>query len=196
MRVIDGVVSLYIVPIDADHVALVDCGMDPMGAAVLAALAERHLRADQVSAVFITHRHGDHVGGCDLFTKARLYALPDAAPAANQGLTVLRDGETTVLGKLRVTAYAVPGHTPDSAAYLAAGVLFLGDAAMAGADGTSISASARRFEGERADPDTEHLNVQPLRDLHARLVADQSTVNELAFGHSSPIVGTAFAVVR
>ncbi len=48
---------------------------------------------------------------------------------------VLRDGETVTLGKVSVQAFAIPGHTPGSAAYLVNGVLFLGDAADISNDG-------------------------------------------------------------
>ncbi len=43
--------------------------------AILAALGRRGLAASSVSAISLTHGHGDHVAGCRLFPDAKIYAL-------------------------------------------------------------------------------------------------------------------------
>jgi glyoxylase-like metal-dependent hydrolase (beta-lactamase superfamily II) len=183
IRVVDGVVSAYIVPLDASHVALVDCGMDPEAKALLTELTSHGFTADSVQAIFVTHRHADHVGGCERFPNAKLYAFADAEP--DPSITTVTDGQVIALGSVELTAFAVPGHTPDSGAYLAAGVLYLGDAAMLDTDGHVI-ASPRRFHGATHEPDRDKLNLPPLLALHAR-IAQRTDVVQLAFGHSAPI---------
>lgn len=188
IRVVDGVVSAYIVPLDATHVALVDCGMDPEAKALLAELTSRGFSADSVQAIFVTHRHGDHVGGCERFPNAKLYAFPDGE--SDPSITTVTDGQVVTLGSVEVTAFGVPGHTPDSGAYLASGVLYLGDAAMLDKDGHTILASPMRFQGATHEPDRDKLNVPPLLALHER-IAKRTDVVQLAFGHSAPTDDTS-----
>ncbi len=184
IRIVDGIVSAYLLPIDANQAALVDCGMDPEATAILETLATHGLTADSITAIFVTHLHGDHVGGCERFPNAKLYL---AGADADPSIVPVTDGQTTTLGSLSVTAYSVPGHTADSIAYLANGVLYLGDAAMLSDDGRTVKASPRRFQGATHEPDTAKLNVPPLRQLHERLVAQKADVRQLAFGHSAPL---------
>lgn len=183
IRVLDGPVSAYIVTVDEHRVALVDCGMDPDAKTLLAELARRGHAADDVEAIFLTHRHADHAGGCDRFVHARRYAFSGDEP---DDFTPVTDGQPIDIGSLRVTPFAVPGHTADSGAYLARGVLYLGDAAMVGKDG-HVKASARRFRGMDSAPDTKNENVPPLRALVTRL--QHEPVLQLAFGHSAPLSG-------
>lgn len=148
-----------------------------------------HEPADVVAAL-LTHAHRDHIAAWPLLADASFYMAapeadlflgripPEAAlvrlghalkPAARPapGQLDLRtfSGDTTlVFGRDTVRAFAVPGHTPGSTAYLFRGVLFIGDALSAGFFGglrpavgvysadpeqaaASITALERRLEG-------------------------------------------------
>ncbi len=145
----DGYVSCSIFDIGDGKVALIDACNDKEGKAVQAELQHRGLANDQVAAIFLTHGHPDHMGAVSLFPHAEIFALETEIPLAegktgSQGFLPkmmgpsklgvkvtrgLKDGEVTQIGNVSVQAFAVPGHTVGSAAYLANGVLFLGDSA-------------------------------------------------------------------
>jgi phosphoribosyl 1,2-cyclic phosphodiesterase len=93
---------------------LVDCGFSlrELGRR----LATRGVEPGQIDAVFITHEHGDHVGGA--LTLARRHGVrlcmsagtwsalrQDSAPAS---LTLLACGDTLDIGALQLKPFAVP----------------------------------------------------------------------------------------
>ena len=94
----------------------------------------------------------------------------------------LTDGEVTAVDDLRVEAFAVPGHTPGSAVYLARGVLFFGDSAGASKSGEVMKA-VRLFSKDSA------LNVRSLKALSARLTPRKDEVKAMAFGHTGTLPG-------
>jgi glyoxylase-like metal-dependent hydrolase (beta-lactamase superfamily II) len=197
----DGIVSVALLEAGPGRVALVDCGNDAEAAPVKAALAERGLTPESVVAVFLTHGHQDHVAGCAAFPRAEFFALAAEQPilegqapkspigkvAGGQAAPVkvtrlLRDGEAVQVGALSVQAYALPGHTPGSAAYLAAGTLFLGDSATSTGDG-KVKGAPWVFSEDLA------LNHASLRALPGKLGARKGEVQALAFAHSGPLQG-------
>ena len=182
---IDDFVSMYVLPTGRGTAALIDCGFDTSGAALLTTLEERGISPDQVTAIFVTHRHADHVGACHLFPEAQLYAFPDVEGSGPAAVPVT-DGQTIDVDGLRVTSYAAFGHTPDSGAYLVDGVLYLGDSATATPTG-ELAASTMIFSGSDRQPDTDGRNAAVLRELHARLVRDEVVVQRLVFAHSDPL---------
>jgi glyoxylase-like metal-dependent hydrolase (beta-lactamase superfamily II) len=139
----DGMSTVYLLDAGNGQLVLVDAGNDVKGTAIQAALANRHATADNVAAILITHAHPDHDATIALFPKAEIYALKRES---FQGPVLrlfgahnthpfrvshpLDDGEKFAIENLDVTAFAVPGHTPGSAAYLVSGVLFMGDSAQ------------------------------------------------------------------
>lgn len=176
----DGFVSVFVVDAGPGQVALIDAGNDKSGAAILGALRDRKLDASAVKALFLTHGHADHTAACKLFAKATVYAMPQDVELIGDTCKVahpLHDGELVHVGDIDVEALAVPGHTPGSAVYFARGVLFFGDSAGAGKDG-SLLAAVRIFT---KDPDR---NVASLKALASRLEARASEIRALAFAHS------------
>lgn len=194
-----GVSNLYLLPA-GDGVVLIDCGNDREGASIRAELRRRGLGDDAVKALFITHGHRDHLGGCGQFPKAAVYALAEEvpviegaavargpvprwrAPATDLGTRVshrLRDGDTVRVGSLSVRALHVRGHTAGSAAYLVNGVLYVGDSAAVEPGGT-LRRAAWIFSD---DPDE---SLDSMRELARRLAPEREHIQALACGHSGP----------
>jgi hydroxyacylglutathione hydrolase len=183
----DGFVSVALLDVGPGQVALVDCGNDKEGKALLGGLSARKMTPSSVVAIFLTHGHPDHVAGCHLFPAAQVYAMQDEVTLVGAAAKVthpLKDGEVTQVGDVRVEAFSTPGHTPGSAVYFARGVLFFGDSAGGSKDGTVMPA-VRLFS---ADPDR---NVASLKALEQRLQPRAGEVKTLAFAHTGPLDGFA-----
>jgi glyoxylase-like metal-dependent hydrolase (beta-lactamase superfamily II) len=92
----------------------------------------------------------------------------------------LKDGEIIDVQGVVVQAFAIPGHTEGSAAYLVKDVLFLGDSVTAESSGKLRSAHWVTSD----DVARAELSVKALaKKLQA------SEVNHLAFSHSGPLAG-------
>src|SRR5438128_2166990 len=76
----DGIVTVGVVPISDNTVALIDAGNDKAGAAIMAELSRRKLTPDAVTAIFITHGHPDHTAAIVKFPKAEVISLEREAP--------------------------------------------------------------------------------------------------------------------
>ncbi len=201
--VADGYVAEFMVDAGPGAVALIDCGNDPEAKVLLAALAKRGLGKDAVKAIFLTHGHPDHTAGCRQFAAAEVMAFEAEVPiiegkrrAASPGAALvgvkpdkaakvtrtLKDGETVTVGATRVRAFLTPGHTVGSASFVAKDTVFLGDNALANADGTMRGAPAL-FTDDAIE------NRRSLKALAKRLADENITVKALAFGHTGALAG-------
>lgn len=138
---------------DSSDVVVVDPGDV---APVIEALDTADLRP---VAVFITHHHGDHVGGlknlCNLHP-----GIPVHGPANETigGVTErLREGDRIRIDALDTTFEVIdtPGHTSGHISFIGDGVLLCGDTLFAGGCG-------RVFEGS---PEQMHASLQKLANL-------------------------------
>jgi hydroxyacylglutathione hydrolase len=136
-----------------NKVLLFDAGLDQHGRGVDALLAALHATRADVSDVFLTHGHGDHIAAAPLFPNARIHGgagdvglaatgEPVEAFAAKLMRRVMGDlipsvrvtdplqgrSDVFVAGDDAVTCLPMPGHTPGSYAYLYRGMLVVGDA--------------------------------------------------------------------
>jgi glyoxylase-like metal-dependent hydrolase (beta-lactamase superfamily II) len=195
----DGFVSAGLVPLSNHEAALVDAGNDVQAKAILAELSRRGLGPDDVKVILLTHGHSDHIGGIAKFPKAQVMALaPEVDVVAGRssgGGPILRfrsrrptgirlsrtlqDGEVMQLGPYQVRVFAMPGHTPGSAAYAIGENLFLGDSANRGKDGR-LKAGHWIFSKSAAQ------NRKSLVELARRLASD-SSIKALVFAHSAPL---------
>jgi glyoxylase-like metal-dependent hydrolase (beta-lactamase superfamily II) len=181
----DGFVSVSIVDVAPGKVALIDAGHDASGKAILATLAKRGLTPAAVTAIFLTHGHGDHTAACKQFPGAQVYAMQAEIPTVGDAAKVdhpLHDGDVSDVGDLHVEAFATPGHTPGSAVYLARGVLFFGDSAGASKEGKVMKAVGLFSKDSTG-------NVASLKALAARLKPRAADIKVLAFAHTGPLNG-------
>ena len=146
--------SMVYVARAGEHVVVIDLGWWGSSGAVEAALQQIDARPGDVTDVFLTHSHRDHIGAWRLVRGSRFHVadaerslllgerrhggwIPRVAEyVKSSGLprpqdldvrTFSRD-TTFLLGADTLYAFRVPGHTIGSTAYLFRGVLFLGDA--------------------------------------------------------------------
>jgi hydroxyacylglutathione hydrolase len=93
------------------------------GNGVVEPLAERAERDGiEVTHVFVTHSHPDHVEGVrELAARFGVPLRAHAAAAGGLGATPLADGEVVESGRLRVEAIDTPGHCRDHLALLVDG---------------------------------------------------------------------------
>jgi len=181
----DRFVTAFLLDTGPGKVALIDAGLDDAALALQAALKRRGLQREAVTAIFLTHGHGDHTAGCKQFPDVDVYAMANEVSLVGAAAKVnhpLKDGQVVQLGDLSLQAFAVPGHTPGSAVFLARGVLFFGDSAGASKDGTMLKA-VRLFS---KDPSQ---NVASLKALEARLAPRAAEIKKLAFGHAGSLDG-------
>src|SRR5215510_702017 len=177
-------IGVYIFALGDGTVGLIDAGNDRDAKAIRTALARLGKRDGDVRAIFITHAHDDHTSGLAAFREDEAYATePDASlvrrhrDAVSASMTKeVRDGDLLDFHDTAVEVYAVPGHTNGSAAYMARGVLFLGDAAQGLRGGTLGANSMLSEDAERSK--------RSLSMLAQRLSSRQSDVHYIAFGHS------------
>jgi len=131
-------------------VVLFDAGMDEKGRAIDALLTLLKASRADVSDIFLTHGHPDHIAGVNLFPKARVHGgAADAGwlagterptlllprimtaimPSTSARLTDPLHGpaEVKLEGGKVVRCLPAPGHTPGSYVYLYDGVLVVGD---------------------------------------------------------------------
>jgi glyoxylase-like metal-dependent hydrolase (beta-lactamase superfamily II) len=147
---VHGAVADFYVARNGERVLLFDTGADPEGRGLDAALATLHASREDVSDIFVTHGHGDHIAAVTLCPRARVHAgaadapmiakrgsfapssarifsylMPVPPAAVTDSLTAA--GEIPVGEGEPVRVLPFPGHTPGSVAYVWRGVLFVGD---------------------------------------------------------------------
>ncbi|MGS2722972.1 MBL fold metallo-hydrolase [Porticoccus sp. GXU_MW_L64] len=108
----------------ADTCLLVDCGFSMRE--TVRRLSQLQRTPDQLSAILVTHEHGDHIKG--VMPLARKYGLPVyltggtakavAERIQNVDIRLVRDAEQFTIGALRVQPVAVPHDAREPVQYL------------------------------------------------------------------------------
>jgi glyoxylase-like metal-dependent hydrolase (beta-lactamase superfamily II) len=143
----------------AEGLILIDSGLDVDAGYLRSQMAELRLDWTRIRAIFLTHAHGDHIGGAEALrraTGARVHAgagdaaviraggpreavfstfsMPGQMTHSTQVDVELRGGERITIGGVEIAAIAAPGHTPGSVCYLVESrgrrALFGGDVIM------------------------------------------------------------------
>jgi len=128
-----------------------------------AAPVERYLAkvGARLTAILVTHRHGDHIGGItELVARHPVPVYGPAREAAEVVTHPLHDGaRVTVLG-VEFEVIEVPGHTLGHVAYYRKGVLFCGDTLFGAGCGRVFEGTLPQMHGSLArlaalSPDTQ-----------------------------------------
>jgi glyoxylase-like metal-dependent hydrolase (beta-lactamase superfamily II) len=177
-------------------VVLFDAGMDEQGRAVDALLGKLKASRADVSHIFITHGHADHIAAVNLFPAARVYAgAADAGwlagaetpsmllprlfslimPRMTARLTDPLHGPAEVaVGEGRtVKCLPAPGHTAGSYVYLFDGVLVVGDVMRL--DGDRLASLPKMVD---ANPEQ---NKKAVRELKPQL--EKQTIDFISTAH-------------
>jgi hydroxyacylglutathione hydrolase len=203
-QVADGFATTFILDPQNSQLVLIDAGNDTSGQPILDALKKRGKSPVDVAAIFITHAHPDHDAAVNVFPKAEVFAMQDEVDLASgkeaygsplhkyigpfnphpfKVTHPLQDGEKVQIGNLNITAYEVSGHTPGSAAYLAQGVLFTGDAFGITAD-LKVDGPVRIFS--RSVPKA----LDSLRLLLSKIATRTSEIEFIATSHNGTMLGS------
>lgn len=144
LKIADGVpssVSVMLVEKDGQQL-LFDAGNGAADSQLIPALQKLGVSASDIDAIFITHLHGDHIGGLlndgkRVFTNARLYiAAPEVEAWAHQeNVSALLEAYQGSVVKFAATdelpggVQAIPayGHTPGHTVYRLGDMLIVGD---------------------------------------------------------------------
>ena len=98
---------------DGEHAIVVDPGE---AAPVLGALQHHRL---QLSAILVTHRHGDHTAAIASLTQSHPVPVYGPASLASAGVThAVSDGDRFTLGLVNVAVWATPGHTTEHVSFV------------------------------------------------------------------------------
>lgn len=162
--------------------------IDPGEARPVADYLDRH--GLQVAAYFITHHHGDHVGGLSQLARAYpapIYGPADEAQAIGAIDQPLAGGDRFEVTSLGATfdVLDVPGHTLGHIAFYTDGLLFSGDALFRGGCGRvfegSFDAMRTGLAGLRRLPDQTrvyggHEYTEKNLDFAARVEPDNPAI--------------------
>ncbi|MDR1635847.1 MAG: MBL fold metallo-hydrolase [Treponema sp.] len=97
--------------------------------------------------VLITHDHPKHVYGLDTLKRIYRTEIYAVNPIIREHRTnMVRDGDVIVVGSFKFHVISTPGHSSDSAVFLAGRLLFTGDSLSAGLVGRTASAYGAKVQ--------------------------------------------------
>ena len=126
----DDFANLFIIKDGAQYI-VIDCAISQK--VVAEQMKKLRINPDGVTAVFLTHTDGDHVGALGLFDKAKLYMSKEEEQMINgkkakllwfgnsiprTDYILLADRQAVRIGNLTIEGILAPGHTGGMMAYL------------------------------------------------------------------------------
>ncbi len=141
---------------------------------VAAALAREGI---ELSAIWLTHHHWDHIGGVAGLAKPEMPVVAHSSDRARLPMAnhFVDDGDTVAVGPLTATILHNPGHTLGAITYVVDGAAFTGDTLFGAGCG-------RVFEGSM---EMMHASLQKLAALPPQ--------TRVYFGHEYTAANLAFA---
>jgi hydroxyacylglutathione hydrolase len=138
---VQTIISNFYIYTDGESTICFDTGYLPM--LIKRELKKINIKTDSISHIFLTHSDYDHVGGIKLFRSGQVYLSADEEKMITFKKTrvlfffnkrikrkykLLKDGDITYIGKIKVKSIMTPGHTPGSMSYqVNDNILFTGD---------------------------------------------------------------------
>lgn len=184
LQVGDSTAKSYILNSDKQDLIIIDTGGEDNNP-VLAQLAAEGKSPDDVRKIFLTHAHGNHIGGLHLFSNAEIYALETERDALlEKGIVLdvgLEDNQILSIGSSELEVFAVPGHSIGNATYRFDDLLIMGDSALSKSD-VSI-------EPITSNADDPHMAHESLLLLAQELEYRQEEIAYMLFSHSDTLVG-------
>jgi hydroxyacylglutathione hydrolase len=136
----DSFVNLFLIK-DSDQYIAIDAGNNLE--TVSAELRKLNIAPDKITAILLTHTHGDHVAAIKLFKYAKVYLSKQEEQMINGEKSVflwfgnkidtkvyslINDNQVFNIGNVKIKGFLTPGHTVGSMCYLINGkYLFTGD---------------------------------------------------------------------
>ena len=167
---------------------LIDAGYNPEATEIRSHLSDLQLELSDLTAVLLTHGHGDHIGGLKAMQDTPIYAFPDEDDVLNQrgvrDFEHLTDGQRFTIDETGkdLIVIGLPGHTPGTALFYVDGVLIIGDAGVSHKSG-SIGPSPWYFN------ENHEAAKQALATIDEKIEALSLEIEWVVFSHSGPMPG-------
>jgi hydroxyacylglutathione hydrolase len=126
----DSFVNVFLIK-DSDQYIAIDAGKSLE--TISSELQKLNISPDKISAVLLTHTHGDHVAAIKLFKKAKVYLSRQEEQMINgeksiflwfgntidtKVYSLIDDNQVLQIGNIKIQGILTPGHTPGSICYL------------------------------------------------------------------------------
>jgi hydroxyacylglutathione hydrolase len=134
-------ISNFYIYTDGNNTVCFDTGYIPP--IIRQALNKLNIDSNSISHIFLTHSDFDHAGGINVLKNGQIYLSQDEEKMITfkkprklfifnrrikRNYSLLKDGDITYIGKIKVKAITTPGHTPGSMSFLVNDtILFTGD---------------------------------------------------------------------
>ncbi|MBM73766.1 MAG: hypothetical protein CMK59_00080 [Proteobacteria bacterium] len=185
VQVKDLFTSSFVV-FEQEEIVLIDAGYDSSAKPLIETIESEGRSISEVSHIFITHGHTDHLNGLEAFPGAEVCALSqeeELIEAGGWSLDIpLSDGERVSIGDSELEVFSVPGHTSGNAVYRINNILIMGDTAQSYKDGT-LSPVAEKYA---EDPDQAEQSLFEFGQVMSQRSED---IEFLLFSHSGPLNG-------